>query len=396
MVISRSCSSRLRLLVLGLGAAAVLSGCVTFPGWLPSAGPSRELVVEVQKASPQLPIQVVNVSDAVVRQLLARAKHSLFSETLSNQAPASYAIGPGDVVEVSVWEAPPAALFGTAAFDARVGGATTSVTTFPQQVVSHEGTINIPFAGMVPAAGMSPRQIEAEVVRRLTGKANQPQVLVRVIGNATSNVTVVGEVASSTRMPLTASGERLLDALAAAGGVRQPVGKMTLQVTRGQQVQALALDTIIRDPKQNIVLQPGDVITALFQPLSVTVLGATGKNEELAFEAQGISLAQALARTGGLQDARADARAVFIFRLEDRQALDWASPPKTTPEGKVPVIYQVDLRDPASFFVAQSFAVNNKDVLYVANAPSAELQKFFNILSTPLFGFLGIANLIQN
>ena len=89
-------------------------------------------------------------------------------------------------------------------------------------------------------------------------------------------------------------------------------------------------------------------------------------------------------------------RAVFIFRLEDRQALDWASPPKTTPEGKVPVIYQVDLRDPASFFVAQSFAVNNKDVLYVANAPSAELQKFFNILSTPLFGFLGIANLIQN
>jgi polysaccharide biosynthesis/export protein len=300
MVISRSCSSRLRLLVLGLGAAAVLSGCVTFPGWLPSAGPSRELVVAVQEASPQLPIQVVNVSDAMARQLLARAKHSLFSETLGNQAPASYAIGPGDVVEVSVWEAPPAALFGSTAFDARVGGGTTSVTTFPQQVVSHEGTINIPFAGMVPAAGMSPLQIEAEVVRRLTGKANQPQVLVRVIGNATSNVTVVGEVASSTRMPLTASGERLLDALATAGGVRQPEGKMTLQVTHGQQVQALALDTIIRDPKQNIVLQPGDVITALFQPLSVTVLGATGKNEELAFEAQGISLAQALARTGGV------------------------------------------------------------------------------------------------
>ena len=60
---------------------------------------------------------------------------------------------------------------------------------------------------------------------------------------------------------------------------------MTLQVTRGNQVKAMALDTIIRDPKQNIVLQPGDVITALFQPLSFTVLGATGKNEEINFEA---------------------------------------------------------------------------------------------------------------
>jgi polysaccharide export outer membrane protein len=96
-----------------------------------------------------------------------------------------------------------------------------------------------------------------------------------------------------------------------------------------------------------------------------------------------------------LQDARADARAVFIFRLEEREALDWATPPKTTPEGKVPVIYQVNLRDPASFFVAQSFAVNNKDVLYVANVPSAEFQKFLNILATPLFGALGVANIIQ-
>jgi polysaccharide export outer membrane protein len=45
-------------------------------------------------------------------------------------------------------------------------------------------------------------------------------------------------------------------------------------------------------------LQAGDVITSLFQPLHGT--WATGKNEELNFEAQGISLAQALARAGGL------------------------------------------------------------------------------------------------
>jgi polysaccharide export outer membrane protein len=147
----------------------------------------------------------------------------------------------------------------------------------------------------------------------------------------------------------------------------------------------MSLDAIIRDPRQNIVLQPGDVITALFQPLSLTVLGATGKNEELNFEAQGITLAQALGRAGGLQDARADARAAFIFRYEDPKAMDWPTPPVTTPDGKVPVIYQVNLKDPASFFVAQNFPVDNKDILYVANSPAAELQKFLNMVASSVF-----------
>jgi polysaccharide export outer membrane protein len=135
------------------------------------------------------------------------------------------------------------------------------------------------------------------------------------------------------------------------------------------------------------------VITALFQPLSFTVLGATGKNEEINFEAQGITLAQALARAGGLNDARADARAVFLFRFEDSKALNWKTPPTTTPDGKVAVIYQVDLRDPASFFVAQSFPMDNKDILYVSNAPGADLQKFLNIVLSAVYPIVNVINL---
>jgi len=327
---------------------------------------------------------VVNVTEQVAQSLVAGQKKRLFSETLGNKAPVGYIVGPGDVVEISIWESPPAVLFGTAALDPRTGSTAAYVTAFPEQMVSSDGTINIPFAGRIPASGRSPQQIEADIVHRLTGKANQPQVLVRVIRNATSNVTVVGEVAQSARIPLTARGERLLDALAAAGGVRQPVGKISLQMTRGAQVQTMALDAIIRDPRQNIVLQPGDVVTALYQSSSFTVLGATGKNEEINFEAQGITLTQALGRAGGLQDARADARAVFIFRLENRKALKWQTPPKTTADGKVPVIYQVNLKDPASFFVAQSFPIMDKDMLYVSTAPATELQKFLNIVASPI------------
>jgi len=133
------------------------------------------------------------------------------------------------------------------------------------------------------------------------------------------------------------------------------------------------------------------VITALHQPLSFTSLGATGKNEEIFFETQGITLAQALARVGGLQDTRSDAKGVFIFRFEEPLVLGSAAEnPQLTPDGKVPVIYRVDLKDPRTFFVAQGFPIRNKDVMYVSNAPAAELQKFLNILTSVVFSAQGL------
>jgi polysaccharide export outer membrane protein len=377
-------------LVIGLG------GCSSFPTWIPSSGPSRDQVLEAPSSQVESLIQVVDVTDPLARRLAASQKRVLFSETLGAQTLKGFSVGPGDVIEVSIWEAPPAVLFGTAVMDPRGGIGTSRVTVFPEQMVSTEGHISIPFAGAIPVKGKTPQQVEAEVARRLKDKANQPQVLVRVIRNATANVTVVGEVATSTRMPLTAKGERLLDALAASGGVRQPVGKISMQVTRGETVQTLPLDLVIQDPKQNIVLQPGDVVTALHQPLSFTALGATGKNEEIFFEAQGITLAQALARSGGMQDMRSDAHGVFIFRFEEPLVLGMAGEnPQLTPDGKVPVVYRVNLKDPAMFFVAQGFPMRNKDVIYIANAPGAEMQKFLNLVVSAFYPVLNAASLLK-
>lgn len=376
--------------------AVLLVGCSTYPGWLPSAGPSVEQVTQAPAASPANGIQLLEVTDAVSRKVQASMRRGLFSEAWGLARRPRYTVGAGDVLEVSVWESPPASLFGSAVLEPRAGNAAARVSALPEQMVNSDGFINVPFAGAILAAGRSTQEIEEDVVQRLRLKANQPQVMVRVTRNATSNVTVIGEVSNSTRMPLTAKGERLLDALAAAGGVRQPVGKMTLQVTRDNQVLALPLDTIIADPQQNIVLQPGDVVTALHQPFSLTVLGATGRNEEISFEAQGITLAQALARAGGLQDPRADARGVFVFRFEEPAALvgDSTAIPKT-PQGKVAVVYRIDLKDPAAFFVAQDFPMRNRDVMYVANAPAAELQKFLSIIGSVIYPASAVRNTIQ-
>jgi polysaccharide export outer membrane protein len=359
--------------------AAGLSGC----GNLPSSGFLRSSVDSA--AGPDLNvIQVVDVTEPVARRLLARRTTRLFSETLGSQVPNTEIIRAGDVLEVTIWEAPPSALF-TGGVEVRgiPSASAPRSTTFPDQMVNSQGNISIPFVGQVRAAGHVTSQVEAEIVSRLKGIANQPQLLVRRTRNLSSDVTIVGEVAASARFPLTPRGERLLDALAAVGGVRQPVNKMTIQVTRGKTVQAMPLDTIIRDPNQNVLLQPGDVVTALFQPFSFTALGAAGRSAEIDFEAQGITLAQALARAGGLQDHRSDARGVFLFRFEPRDALSWPRQPvEVTPEGLVPVIYRLNLDDPASFLVSQSFPINNKDVLYISNASLAELQKFLTLIGS--------------
>ena len=358
----------------------LVAGC----SQLPTSGPSTREVQASTAGPGAAAIQVVDVDDAITRRLLAQRTQHLFSETLGQAAAPYTGIGPGDVVEISIWEAPPATLFGTGAAagaDSRSATSGARAVVLPDQMVDRDGSLNVPFAGKVQAAGQTLRAIEAEIVKRLNGKAHLPEVTLRQTRNVSAAVTVVGEVASSARVPITPAGERLLDALALAGGVRQPVSKMTLQVTRGANYYAMPLDSVIRDPRQNVPLRAGDVVTAIFQPLSFTALGATGKNEEVNFEAQGITLAQALARAGGLIDSRSDAQGVFIFRMEPKAALDWPRQPvSATPEGMVPVVYRVDLKNPSSFFVMQSFAVNNKDILYVSNAPATELQKFLNLV----------------
>lgn len=389
---SRKPTALLRLLVPALIAA--LAGCASTPGaFLPSAGPSTREVRAAALVEPSHGIQLVDITQPLAARARASQPRQLFSAAWGQQPAAGFAIGPGDVLEVSVWEAPPASLFAGSVIDPRSTASSARVAVLPEQMVGTGGEITVPFAGTVRAAGRQPGEIEADIARRLHGKANQPQVLVRVLRNATSTVTVVGEVTNSTRMPLTARGERLLDALAAAGGTRQPVGKMTLQLTRGNRVLALPLDQIVADPAQNVVLQPGDVVTALHQPFSLTVLGGATRNEELQFEGQGITLAQALGRAGGLQDQRADASGVFIFRFEDPAVVPPGPGGQVTADGRVPVVYQVNLRDPAAFFVAQDFPMRNRDVMYVSNAPGAELQKFLNIVSSVVVPAVTVRNL---
>ena len=348
-------------------------------------------------------IRVVDITDAVARRIRTAHEMPTFASTLGDAPPTDSVIGRGDLLVVTIWEAPPAVLFGsTATFTtpgARGGslqGPVGQNSAIPEVMVDESGRIRLPFAGSIQAAGRTPPQVEREIVSRLTGIAHRPQVSVRIAENASSTVTVIGDVKQNGRVPITPRGERILDVIENAGGVNQPVGELSVQVTRGGRLALMPLEAVIRDPAQNIRVGPGDIVTVLFKPFSFTALGATGTSVEVPFESTGLSLAEALARVGGLKDERANPRGAFVFRLEEPSALDplTLAGVRHTPEGKIPVIYRADLRDPASLFAAQNFPMRDKDVLYVAAAPISDLQRFVNILSSMAFTVIGLGNSI--
>ncbi len=366
-----------------VGLAMTLSGCAI----MSASGPStRSVMAERSQSVDAAQIKLIDVTDGVTRDMIANTHHDSFVDDLGEGRPIGSVIGQGDVLDIAIWEAPPATLFGSSGSDVRLGstssGSLARGSSLPEQMVDSDGQITIPFIGRVQAAGRTPQAIAKAITSRLAGLAHQPQAIVRLSRNAAANVTVVGDVANSSRVPLTSRGERVLDVLATAGGVKQPVGKMTVQITRGPKVTSLPLETVIRDPRQNVRLEPDDVMTLLYQPYSFTALGAIGKNDELPFEATGLTLAQALGRISGLQDSRADVKGVFIFRFEDPNAVDPAlrEGARLTPDGRMPVIYRINMKDPSSFFIAQSFPIRNKDVLYVSNAPLADIQKFTSVI----------------
>lgn len=370
--IARSLGVWTRLIVLGSGV--FLAGCA-----LPASGPSAKAFSAQAEELVPSSIAIVEVSTQTLLSQQARPPMSLAAKFGSANQVAGLRLAPGDVVTLSLWEAPPGTLFSTSIITGQSVG-TTSTISIPAQSVEADGTIGVPFAGRIQAAGETPAGVEAKIGRALQGKAVQPQALVTVVRSSVNAVTVTGEVAGGSRIPLSSGGERVLDAIAAAGGLRAPVYESVVELTRGRAAARVRFQRLIGTPSENLYLQPGDTVAVVREPETFSVLGATGKNDELTFEATKMSMSQALAKAGGLQDARADATGVFLFRVEPVLVATKLLPSDSRflePGVKfVPVVYRFNLADPEVMFATSRFWMQPRDVVYVANATGAELQKF--------------------
>ena len=364
--------------VIGVLAGMIVAGCSA----LPTAGPTVSDVKHQEIRDQEIRFDLVDINDNVVAALLASPGENFHTRFKKYGRPPQPRIGVGDSLVVSIWEAAGGGLFGTSPTD-HVSAGSRNVT-IPEQMVGQDGGISVPFADRVPAAGRLPIEVQKTIERRLAEKAIEPQAIVTVTRSISNSATVTGEVIAGARVPLSLKGDHLLDLIAAAGGAKTPVYETFVRLSRDGITATIPMEMLVSDPAENIYAYPGDVLTLVRLQQSFTVFGATGANAQVNFTAERMTLVEALAKAGGLQDLRADPAGVFLFRYEPPPIVKTLGRTElgTGPEGSSPMVYRLDLSDAKSYFLAQRFPIRDKDIIYVANADLNELQKFFTLLNT--------------
>ena len=363
-----------------LGSIA-LGGC----GLLPASGPVSWDVRSGLHYAESLPYALVPITDKVV-DILAKNVPRLGRAFTDRQPPKIIRFGVGDVIGVTIFEASTGGLFLPAEAGVRPG----NFVNIPSHPVDANGNISIPYAGAIRARGRTQIELQQAIVDALKNRAIEPQVIVTLVDQRTSMINVITE-GRAIRIPAMATPERLLDTISRAGGafaggaVGGSSGPDTwVMLERAGRREVAPFGALIYEPAvNNVYTYPNDTIYMYREPQTFLAFGAFGAQQQIPFGAWRLSLAEAVAKTGGLTDGAADPASVFLYRGEPREVAESLGVDCTPYQGPlIPVIYNINLRDPAGYFLATTFEMHNKDVIYVSNAASVEVTKFVNYLRT--------------
>jgi polysaccharide biosynthesis/export protein len=352
---------------------------------MPVDGPeSMDIRSQRAGADESLPYALVKLTPEVVR-VLGRYTPRLSTAFADRSPPKAFRFGIGDTVSVTIFESAAGGLFIPAEAGVRPG----NFVTIPSQAVDDHGNIEVPYAGAVLAKGRTPAEIQHAIVDALKNRAIEPQAVVSLINQQTSLISVLGDVRTSGRFPASPSGERILDAISRAGGPLSQGYDMWVTLERQGHRASVPFGALLYEPSNNIYALPNDVIYLFSQPQTFLAFGAvastggTQSQGQYKFDAWRLSLAEAIGKQGGLNDAQADPASVFLYRGETREVAQQLGVDCSRFEGPIiPIIYLVNLRDPSGYFLAQTFEMRNKDVIYTSNAASVETTKFLNFLRT--------------
>jgi polysaccharide biosynthesis/export protein len=264
-----------------------------------------------------------------------------------------YVIGAGDVISIFVFDHPELAV--------PTGGNTVN-TGF---LVRSDGSLTYPFVGSVPAAGMTVEGLRQALTALLETFFPSPQVDVRVATFNSQRVVIGGEVASPTTQSVQTSPMTLLEAINAAGGMTQNADASAITVRRGGNNYTVDLNGFLSAglAANNPVLIGGDVVSVPRKILrEAYLLGEIQRPSTIDLTDETITLTQAITRQGGMNEARADARGVFVFREVS---------------GKM-TVYQLDTSLPTALLLGAKFTLQPSDVIYITKSP---LQRWNDSIS---------------
>lgn len=158
-----------------------------------------------------------------------------------------YLIGPGDMLQISVWHNPELS---------------TNVPVRP------DGRISTPLVTDVVAAGRTPEELGHDIEARLKKYVSDPLVTVIVasfVGPYSQQVRIVGEATTPKSLPYLAH-MTVLDAMIAVGGLTPYASgnraKLVRRINGKETETSLRLSDLLKsgDLSANTDLQPGDII----------------------------------------------------------------------------------------------------------------------------------------
>ena len=387
-------SRRWRRCVAFGAASLALTGC----SMISDSGPSRRIVESEATATlgatqgSILDYALVDLNRVVLPLITDPGPGSLLRTFGAGHGPApEIKVGIGDTLQVTLFEAQAGGLFIPVDAGSRPG----NFVSLPNQTVDAKGYITVPYAGQIRVLDRGTPAIQQDIINRLKDRAIEPQAVVSVVSQTSTEVTLVGDINNPGKIAINAAGDRVLDEISRAGGIRSPGYEEFVTLQRHGLKGTVYFINLVKDPRENVYVAPGDTLYVYQYQRAFMAFGATGASGQFKFLQENVTLSDAVGKAGGLLDSRAEPGQVFVYRIEQRSTLEkmgvdvsrFAEDRET-----IPTIFRVNFRDPSGFFAARSFPMRDNDIIYVDNADQVEITKFLNMITTVTGSTSSVAN----
>lgn len=366
--ITKTRTSLCRLVAFG-AASAVLSGCAIAPGMninrndlenpVTTGGQTQQQVSQ----EPQIPVNEINVDLLTRMREVERATSSSDASLFTKPAP--YVLGPGDVLNITVWDHPElaAAQAGTSQTATR---AADPVAGF---VIDQKGDLMFPYAGRVHLAGLSAEDAQAMLAKALTKSFVEPQVTLRVASYRAAQVYVDGEIHTPGLQPINDIPMGLYEAISRAGGFSPSADQSRMVLVREGVSHSINLSQLLERGQNpsNIVLRNGDVLRVPARDENgVFVMGEVNKpSTALPMRNGKLTLADALAQAGSVTANSSDPGQVYVIRGATN-GQSW--------------LFHLDAKSPVSMVLANQFELQPHDVVYVDSSNLVRLSRILSLL----------------